>query len=96
MLFIFSEPRLPNFWMLNTLVALDIVFLDQQGKVLEIRADAQPCPAEPCPHFIPREPAMAVLELLSGEAQRHQVVEGSRIGFRRVPNYPAPATAAVQ
>ncbi len=46
MLFIFDVERQPSFWMKNTLIPLDLFFLDSLGKVVDIVADAQPCAAE--------------------------------------------------
>jgi len=90
MLLIFSEERLPSIWMMNTLVALDLVYLDRSGTVVDVVPDAQPCPAEPCPRYVPKAPSQAVLELPSGSAARHGVVHGERLRFVRVPDYPTP------
>ena len=88
MLLLFSEERLPNIWMMNTLVALDIIYLDQLGVVVDVITDAQPCPAEPCPRFTPKKAASAVLEVPAGVAQRHGVVEGVQLTFERIPDFP--------
>ncbi|MCU0303267.1 MAG: DUF192 domain-containing protein [Thermoanaerobaculales bacterium] len=89
MLLVFSEERLPNIWMMNTLVALDLVYLDRAGIVVDVVTNAQPCPAEPCPRFTPRRPAQAVLEIPAGGVERHGVTIGSVIEVRGVPDYPA-------
>ena len=88
MLLIFTEERLPNIWMMNTLVALDIVYLDSKGNVVDVITDAQPCPGEPCPRFTPKLPAKAVLEIPAGSATLHGVSEvndsnSPRPGFLR-------------
>ena len=88
MLFVFDEERFPSFWMKNTLIALDLVFLDNTGMVVDVIADAQPCSAEPCPQFVPERPARAVLEIAAGRAAALSIVEGLEIGFERVPGYP--------
>ncbi len=90
MLLIFSEQRLPSIWMMNTLVALDLVYLDDAGVVVDIIQNAQPCPGEPCPRFVPKRPARAVLEIVAGAADRHRLGEGDRLEFDRVPGYPEP------
>jgi len=95
MLFVFEQERIPSFWMKNTLIPLDIVFLDPSGRVVDISADARPCTGEPCPQYLPRTPALAVLEINSGAAASHGIVPGAVIHFRRVPGYPKkPAEAA--
>jgi len=88
MLFLFPELTFPSFWMKNTWVALDIVFLDTTGRVVDVSADAQPCPAEPCPRHVPSERALAVLELVAGAAAQHGIAIGSRVEFVYVSGYP--------
>ena len=89
MLLIFAEERLPSIWMMNTLVALDLVYLDSTGTVVDVVTDAQPCPGEPCPRFTPKHPAKAVLEIPAGAATRHDVNEGAKLSFERVPEFPS-------
>jgi len=89
MLLIFAQERLPSIWMMNTLVALDLVYLDHTGTVVDVIPDAQPCPAEPCPRYVPKHPAQAVLELPAGAAAAHDVVGGVRLRFQGLPDYPA-------
>ena len=93
MLLIFSEERLPNIWMMNTLVALDLVYLDRTGRVVDVITDAQPCPGEPCPRFTPKLPAQAVLEIPAGGARAHSITEGSVIEFTHVPGFPVTESA---
>jgi uncharacterized membrane protein (UPF0127 family) len=88
MLLIFSEERLPSIWMMNTLVALDLVYLDDLGMVVDVIPQAQPCPGEPCPRFVPKQPARAVLELVAGTVERHGMREGDRLEFSHVPGFP--------
>ena len=89
MLFLFAEERVPSFWMKNTLIALDIIFLDASGVVVDIAHNAQPCAAEPCPQYVPKKPVKAVLEVAGGVAEQHDLGEGSRLAFERVEGYPA-------
>jgi len=89
MLLIFAEERLPSIWMMNTLVALDLVYLDSTGSVVDVVTDAQPCPGEPCPRFTPKLPAKAVLEIPAGAATRHAIEVGAQLDFVRVPEYPS-------
>jgi uncharacterized membrane protein (UPF0127 family) len=88
MLLVFSEERLPNIWMMNTLVALDIVYLDRTGTVVDLVTDAQPCPGEPCPRFTPRVPSQAVLEIPAGGALTHGIEIGMSLEFINVPEFP--------
>jgi len=88
MLLVFSEEKVPNIWMMNTLVALDLIYLDSSGQVVDVITDAQPCPGEPCPRFIPKQPAQAVLEIPAGVATQHAIEVGSILEFTNVPGFP--------
>jgi uncharacterized membrane protein (UPF0127 family) len=95
MLLLWEEERFATIWMMNVLVPLDIVFLDDSGRVVELVADAQPCTAEPCPRFTPEIASRAVLELAAGSAAAHRVAVGERVGFTKVDGYPVEAEEAV-
>lgn len=88
MLFLFPADRVPAFWMKNTLIPLDLVFLDRSGKVVDLIEDVQPCAAEPCPQYLPDHPARAVLEIGAGVAAEHHVAVGDTIRFEHVEGYP--------
>ena len=47
-----------------------------------------PCPSEPCPQYIPENPAKAVLEIAAGGAARHGLEAGDLLEFERVEGYP--------
>lgn len=88
MLFLFTEERYPSFWMKNTLIPLDLVFLDPAGGVVDVIPDVQPCAADPCPTYSPDASALAVLELGAGGARKHGVEPGTTLLFEHVPGYP--------
>lgn len=88
MLFVFPSSQLRSFWMKDTLIPLDIVYLDADGEVVSVSADAVPCFEEPCPQYRSDGPAAAVLEVNAGVAAARGVVPGARLEFRRVPGYP--------
>ncbi len=91
MLLLWTEERLVTIWMMNVLVPLDIVFLDNSGRIVELVEDARPCSAEPCPRFTAEVPSRAVLEIAAGGAAEHGLEVGLTISFERVPGYPAAA-----
>jgi uncharacterized membrane protein (UPF0127 family) len=69
MLFLFGSDDIHSIWMKNCLVALDIIWLDQDFKVVRIASDQQPCPVDgPCPSAYPFRPARYVLEVAAGRA----------------------------
>ncbi len=88
MLFIFREERVPSFWMKSTLIPLDMVFLSSEGIIVDIIHNALPCQADPCPQYVPRTEALAVLEVAAGVAESRSLVEGVSLKFERVPGYP--------
>lgn len=96
MLFIFKQERIRSFWMKNTLIPLDIIFLDSTGHVADISANASPCHVEPCPQFVSLAPARAVLEINAGAAAAHKIEVGSVIRFRNVPHYPQTSAEATK
>lgn len=93
MLLLFPEERLPNIWMKNMFIHLDLVFLDDSGRVVDVIDRVAPCAADPCPHYIPRHPARTVLEVAAGVAGRHGLQVGDIIEFRDVGGYPVRPAA---
>lgn len=81
MLFIFSEPQVLYFWMKNTLIPLDMIFIDENGKIIRIERNAQPCETEPCKTYSSVEPARYVLEINGVESDKLGVKEGDKVGF---------------
>ncbi len=78
MLFPFNPPRPVQFWMKNTIIALDMVFL-RQGKVIAIADNVPPCQADPCAVYGPRAPIDQVIEIRGGRAQEIGLKVGDRV-----------------
>lgn len=76
MLFIFPDVEARVFWMRNTLIPLDIAFLDDEGVVINIE---EAPPAVEKPGFHSRRPARFVLELNRGWSQEHGLLPGQSI-----------------
>jgi uncharacterized membrane protein (UPF0127 family) len=81
MLFVFETEDLHSFWMKNTLIALDMLWLDSEKRIIHIAADVPPCKADPCPSFGPDVPARYVLELQGGRAAADGIKVGDRLQF---------------
>ncbi|MFA5747427.1 MAG: DUF192 domain-containing protein [Candidatus Paceibacterota bacterium] len=70
MLFVFEEEEKHSFWMKNTLVPLDIIWINSDKKVSYIASDVQPCESDHCPMVSPLAAAQYVFEMNAGEARR--------------------------
>lgn len=80
MLFIFDEADRHGIWMMNCKVPLDIIWLDEAFRIVEIVHDLQPCePDKPCPSALPLKPARYVIEVAGGTAARLDLQTGARI-----------------
>ena len=77
MLFDFGdEPQIQSMWMKNTLIPLDIAFIDEEGVIRRIAADATPRSLESIPSGAP---VIAVLEVNGGAFARLGIEEGDRV-----------------
>lgn len=88
MLFIFERDDYLPFWMKDTLIALDFIWLDKQGRVVDLRPNVPPCKLDPCPSYKPSKPARAMLEVPAGTAAAHGVKPGSVLKCLGVPGFP--------
>ncbi|MBC7348381.1 MAG: DUF192 domain-containing protein [Candidatus Aminicenantes bacterium] len=81
MLFVFEEEDLYSFWMKNTLIPLDIIWLNSHRQIVHIEKNVPPCPQDPCPGYRPRLPALYVLELKAGQAEANNLQLYQRLSF---------------
>jgi uncharacterized protein len=91
MIFLFNQEGFWPFWMKNTLIPLDMLWLDRDGVVVEVMSPVEPCRLDPCPSYTPKAAGRGVLELGAGVAAKHGVKVGSRLVFTGVPEYPVAA-----
>lgn len=86
MLFLFETSDRHSMWMKNCRVSLDLIWLDEDYRVVEIAADQPPCPEEgPCPSIAPMKAGRYVLELAGGTAAREGLAPGDRIVIIAAP-----------
>jgi uncharacterized membrane protein (UPF0127 family) len=76
MLFVFDAPSITGMWMKNTYIPLDMLFLNEVGRIVAIAENTQPMSLQP---IQPPEPAKAVLELNAGTVARLGVTLGDRV-----------------
>ncbi len=77
MLFVFQEENKHSFWMKNTLIPLDMIWLNKDLEVVHIET-AKPCKEEPCPTYTPKEKAQYVLEINAGHAEKNNIGIGNK------------------
>ncbi|MGH1386583.1 DUF192 domain-containing protein [Kordia sp.] len=78
MLFIFSSSFPRNFYMKNTYIPLDIIYLDENKKIVSFQENAKPLNEEGLPSEVP---AMYVLEVKAGLAEKWLLEIGDTITF---------------
>lgn len=87
MLFIYEEPQPVAFWMRNTLIALDMLFIDATGRVRLVHERAVPHDETPIPGAAADDPfpdRLMVLEIAAGEAARLRLAEGTLLAHPRL------------
>lgn len=92
MLFVFETEGTLPFWMKNTFIPLDFVWLSGSGAVVEVLPDVQPCRLDPCPSYSNATPARAMLEINAGAAARLGLKPGGRLRCEGIPSYPVPGS----
>ena len=82
MLFVFDSDAPVTFWMKDTLIPLDMVFVGADGKVRMVFTNVHIVPPQMPDNDIPRETGQAkyVIELAANEAVRDGLVEGASVG----------------
>jgi uncharacterized protein len=85
MLFVFNPPHPVRFWMKNTLIPLDMIFMSN-GVVKDIRNNIPPCKTDPCPGYGPDEKIDidGVIELPAGRASELKLKVGDRLKIAEI------------
>lgn len=82
MLFIFSGDNKVSMWMKNTLISLDMLFIDKLGKIVYIAKNAKP---DSLDIISPGDaPVIAVLELKGGSSEAHNINIGDEVIYKAV------------
>lgn len=82
MLFVYENSKIRNFWMKNTLIPLDIIFIDEKGVILNIAAGT-PLSLQ---QLLSRGPAMYVFEIPQGRAKALGIKQGDRLNIHSLKN----------
>ncbi len=89
MIFLFADESPHAFWMKNTVIFLDIVWIDSALKIVHIERMVEPCTGDPCPSYPPSAPALYVLELAGGEVDRFGLQTGDSLELRNLDDVAA-------
>jgi len=81
MLFLFGQPGFPGIWMKNCKFPIDILWLDNEHKVVHVEQAVPPCRKEPCAVYQPLRQASFVLEINANQARREKADVGSTLKF---------------
>ena len=81
MLFVFERTDFHGIWMKNCRFPIDIVWLDEERRIVHVAEAVPPCKAEPCPVYNPLRKAAYVVELNAGQARREKAVVGAALVF---------------
>lgn len=78
MLFLFEIEEPLNFWMKNTRISLDILYINSERRVVSIARNTKPYSLEQIPSY---KPTLYVVEVNAGFADRHGIREGDLVVF---------------
>lgn len=81
MLFVFNDQAIRGVWMKNTLIPLDVIFLNDQAVIVSMLTKLQPCQQSPCPSFSSEQPASYMLEMNAGFISEHQIKIGEKLSL---------------
>jgi uncharacterized membrane protein (UPF0127 family) len=81
MLFIFNEEQPASFWMKNTIIPLDMFFINKLGEIVTICKNTTPFSEQ---SYSATAPALFVLEVNAGFADKHNIKVGDRISWKRL------------
>ena len=83
MVFVFEDENFQSFWMKNTLIPLDIIFIDKNFKIVDIK-NAMPCNEDPCAAYDSAKPAKYVLEVNGGFAAKNSIEAGDKVDLKEI------------
>ena len=81
MLFVYDKEAIHSFWVKNTLIPLDIIWVNENKEIIYIEKNAQPCKADPCLKYSPDQKSKYVLEINGGLSEKLNINVGQKIEF---------------
>lgn len=81
MLFVYDKENYRSFWMKNTLIPLDMIFIDDAYHIVDIFHNAKPCPKEPCQTYRSAKRTKYILEINGGLSNKYKFKMGDIVEF---------------
>lgn len=81
MLFIFPHAEEQSFWMKNTYISLDIIYLDENKEIVSVQKYTTPLSEESLPSF---KKAQYVLEVNAGFCDKYHIAYGDKISYKEI------------
>jgi len=81
MLFIFPSEEVQGFYMKNTVMSLDIIFINSKKRIVKIHKNTEPLSEKTLPSI---KQALYVVEVISGFTDKYKIKEGDFIDWRRI------------
>lgn len=82
MLFIYNSEGNRSFWMKNTLISLDMIFINSDLEIVSIQRNAQPCKDFICESYPSAKPAQYVLEINGGLSKELGINIGDKVKLK--------------
>jgi len=82
MLFVFPRSQMHSFWMKDTKIPLDMIWMDSSRRVVYVKKNVPPCVEDPCAVYTPDQEAMYVLEINGGAADAFKIHLGDTAAFQ--------------
>ncbi|MBN2422422.1 DUF192 domain-containing protein [Candidatus Woesearchaeota archaeon] len=82
MLFVFEEPDEYGFWMKNMNFPIDIIWLNEDKRIIHIEKDLAPCKSESCEVYYPDNDSLYVIEVVANFTEKNHINKGDLIYFK--------------
>jgi uncharacterized membrane protein (UPF0127 family) len=80
-LLVFDTSDFHSIWMKNCRFPIDILWIDEDQRIVHVAENVPPCREDPCPVYETLRRARYVLEINAGQARREGAVVGARVSF---------------
>ena len=78
MLFLMGTEEMQSFWMKNTIISLDIIYVDSERRIVSIHKNCTPYSLD---QIQSAAPALYVVEVIAGYTDKYKIMVGDRVSF---------------